>query len=133
MREFPSITSRELRRRVARIKPVLRFAYGEGGPFLHPQGFLHFLVGVDPRHTPLIEGVEPKSRAEGLVCVATIDTYHTFSVYRLFRPSIAEVLAQIPAELIDTVTAFEVPVGVTNVRKVPGFHIARTTLYRAAA
>lgn len=56
MRAIPEIIDVELRRRFARIKPALRFAEGEEGPFPHRRGFLYYLSDVHPRRTPLTWG-----------------------------------------------------------------------------
>ena len=64
-------------------------------------------------------------------------TLHTYGAPVFFKPSIAEVLAQIPEELIDEVDAFSVkgPDTAADLNKNidalnAGFHVATTTLYK---
>jgi len=72
-----------------------------------------------------------------LKSIKDIRTYHTYGYYGLFKPSIAEVLAQIPKDIRHLVGAFEIikhpetaqdlndEIAVVN----DGFHVATTRLY----
>ena len=82
---------------------------------------------------------EPKSakQATGLKTLCDIRTYHGFGYHGFFKPSIAEVLAQIPAEHLDKVVAFEIvdrPKDVDDLNQEQealnaGYHVATTRLY----
>lgn len=68
--------------------------------------------------------------------VSRINTYHTYGHPAMFKPSIAEVLAQIPDDLLGSVSAFEVsgPGHVDDINREreardAGFHVAETILY----
>ena len=69
--------------------------------------------------------------------VCTINTLHTYGYYGLFKPTVEEVLSQIPHCVVDEVIAFEVDgpkdANDLNKHKVElneGFHVARTTFYK---
>jgi len=75
-------------------------------------------------------------KATGLHKVRTIRTLHEYGYYGMFKPSVAEVLAQIPKSLIGRVQAFYVEGPKTaaelNMHKDElnaGFHVAETTFY----
>lgn len=58
-------------------------------------------------------------------------TYHNFGAPSLFKPSISEVLAQIPGELVSRVEAFAIEtenMGVYNVLP-DGYHFTKTHLF----
>ena len=77
------------------------------------------------------EGVKPLGRP--LRKVGEIQTLHTFGYVGLFKPSIAEVLAQLPKDLTGIVgfsvqgpqTASDIDDEMANA----GFHVATTTLW----
>ena len=78
-------------------------------------------------------------KADSLKALGTIATLHAWGYYGVFKPSIAEVLAQIPAGYLDEVVAFEVagPKDAEDLNREKealdaGFHVARTTLYAKA-
>jgi hypothetical protein len=154
---IPKISDEKIAELSGRIRPVVRLARttvhtsgGNGSTLfvwaeldrngtLSPdkRGMLHYIKPVDPRSIafpwePVSDGV-----ATGIEPVAEITTYHTFGYQGLFKPSIAEVLAQLPAELPDDIVAFEVigPESTSDLNKHieelnEGFHVAETILYR---
>lgn len=76
---------------------------------------------------------EPGGMAEGIEQYAHIITYHTFGAPSLFKPSVAEVLAQIPEALIETTVAFELrteDLTCVNVSSFHNAHWAPCILYR---
>lgn len=86
---------------------------------------------------------DPKFKDEvlpELKVLQTIRTYHGYGYYGLFKPSIAEVLAQIPGNLIHRVYGFEIvqsPQTAEDLNKHieyvrEGFHLAITVLYEKA-
>ena len=81
---------------------------------------------------------EPGVKKEGLKPLCDIPTLHTFGQYpRRFRPSVDEVLAQIPEQHLRRVVAFEIvsrPRTAEDLKKHPeafesGYHVATTRLY----
>jgi hypothetical protein len=86
---------------------------------------------------------DPKFKDEvlpELKVLQTIRTYHGYGYYGFFKPSIAEVLAQIPGNLIQRVYGFEiiqVPQTAEDLNEHieyvrEGFHLALTRLYERA-
>lgn len=68
-----------------------------------------------------------------------IKTYHTFAYYGLFKPTIAECLAQIPPGLVNDVVAFSIGNDLPNFNSDEareafrnGYHLATTILYGSA-
>lgn len=69
--------------------------------------------------------------------VECMSSFHTYGYYGFFKPSIGEVLAQIPADLIEMVRYFEIiesPETKDDMAKEPeafyaGYHVAKTRLY----
>ena len=103
---------------------------------------LFFIEPVDPRREAFTWDPTFVDLACGLKEVAKIRTLHAFGASAFFKPSLAEVFAQLPAGYIDSITAFKVEV----IEEAPedetdkkawkaamywGFHLATTTLYEA--
>ena len=122
---IPEISDEALRQRADKIKALV-----------HQDGALHFIQEPNLRETafmwdPILTDKAPKMRE-----VARITTYHTFGHPALFKPSIAEVLAQIPEDVVDKVSAFKVlgPDDVDDLNNEnealnAGYHVAVTILY----
>ncbi len=99
-------------------------------PVIQRNGVLYYIKNVDPRRTAFTWDPRLNKRAASLVKLTAIETIHGFGAPSFFKPSIAEVLAQIPDEFINRVVAFE-----TNHKGFTegnGFHTATTTLYGRA-
>lgn len=126
---IPKINNERITELLARIRPCVR-----------KKDKLHFIGPLDPRDVaftwnPTLEGEAPSD----LPVLAKIRTLHTYGYYGLFKPSLAEVLAQIPADLVGKVTAFETHGpqtaddfyrdAETKAAFDAGFHTAETTLY----
>jgi hypothetical protein len=100
-------------------------------------GTLFFIDAVDPFNVAYTWDPKPTDEATGLKDLREITTYHSFSYHGFFKPSIAEVLAQIPEEHLDTVVAFEIiasPDTVDDLNREhealsAGYHVATTRLY----
>ena len=68
-----------------------------------------------------------------------ITTFHSYAYYGFFKPTIAEVLAQIPDTLVQRVVAFELvarPENASDLNEHPealndGYHVATARLYEA--
>ena len=121
------ISNEKLKSLLASIRPVLDFP-DEGKCFVKP---------VDPRRVSYIWDPTSDGSAKDLKPICDIETYHEFGYYGLFKPSIAEVLAQIPEDKLDQVVAFEIveqPRTAEDLNRQmnaihAGFHKATTRLY----
>lgn len=82
----------------------------------------HSFVWADVSQEPVVD----------LVAIETITTLHTYGYIGLFKPSAAEVLAQLPERLRKVATAFTSVYTDEPEHERHGFHAARTTVYRAA-
>lgn len=110
-----------------RIKPVVEFS-SKGKHYIKPVDLFRIAYTWEPK---------PAKRAKGLKPLCDITTYHAFGYQAFFKPSIAEVLAQIPAEHLDKVVAFEIVKGPETADDLngelealnAGYHVATTRLY----
>lgn len=84
----------------------------------------------DPAWTAFSWDPQWSQPARDLVEVARVRTFHTFGAPSFFKPSKAEVIAQIPAALVDVTVAF----ATDDPELADGgrFHAAHTVLYAAA-
>lgn len=122
-----NISDEKLNSLLKRIKPVFDFP-NKGKCYIKP---------VDPREVSYIWDPISDGGVKGLKFLCDIDTYHTFGYQGLFKPSIAEVLAQIPKDKLDQVVAFEIveqPRTAGDLNRQAnavnsGFHKAKTRLY----
>ena len=106
-------------------------------PLVEKHGSLWHIAPVDPWEIAFSWGPTLRHEALDFVPGVTFPTLHAYGAPVFFKPSIAEVLAQIPEEIIDEVDAFSVkgPEGAAELRKESkalnaGFHVAQTTLYK---
>ena len=106
---IPQVPRERIEELAMRIKPVIRFtrgwSFGEGQS---KRGDLYYIKPVDLFGIAYTWSPKRGKKAKGLVPLCEITTYHRWGHYVLFKPSIAEVLAQIPKEHLDAVVAFEV-------------------------
>lgn len=124
---IPKVSSERIIELSGRIRPVVEFPR-KGRCFIEP---------VDLFDVSYTWGPRPADKATGLKPLREITTYHTYGYYGMFKPSIAEVLAQIPAEYLDMVVAFEIvesPETADDLNREPealnaGYHVATTRLY----
>jgi hypothetical protein len=80
---------------------------------------------------------KPAEEVKGLKPIRDIRTHHTYGYYGFFKPAIAEVLAQIPEDILEQVVAFEIikwPQDADDLNKElealnAGYHVAITRLY----
>lgn len=109
-----------------KIRPVVRF--GNVPWYIKP---------TDPRKIAFAWDPKKAAETEGLQEVCEITTYHLFGYHGFFKPSVAEVLAQIPEEYLDNAVAFEIikwPKTVDDLNLQSevvraGYHQATTRLY----
>lgn len=125
---IPELSPERLQELVKRIRPIVRF---DDKPC--------FIKPVDPSKVAYTWSPKKfKSIPASIEVFRTIRTLHTYGYYGMFKPSIAEVLAQIPLEDLNAVVAFEIvksPETATDLNLErealnAGFHVAETALYR---
>ncbi len=124
---IPRLDYDELRRRADAIKPLVR----------SDVGVLNYIEEPSLSQVSFIWDPVVTDAAEGLEEVTRIVTLHTFGYAALFKPSIAEVLSQIPEDMLEQVKAFEIFGPATaddlnaNLEELQeSFHVAITILYR---
>lgn len=127
---IPKISSVVLHELARRIKPVISFLKdGVSTRYYIKEVSLSSVAYTwDPVKTEV---------AEELVVLGQIITYHTYGYYGFFKPSIAEVLAQIPEKYLGVVCAFEIvaqPQTADDLNENiaildAGYHVAITQLY----
>lgn len=142
---IPTITDAQLVERAAMVRPlVMRTKYETtfddfGGPtgFCERQLGLHYIgPQADLRRQSFTWTEDIGEKAEGLVAAKSVITLHTFGYYGMFKPSIAEVLAQAPDDLHEYV-AFSIQgpedaddLGRDQAALDAGFHVATVTYYK---
>lgn len=120
----PSISDDRLKVLRTQMQPVVRNSAGE----------LRYIAPVDARRVSFIWDPKFKGLARGLEEIGRITTYHGCAYYGFFKPSIAEVVAQIPPEHLPRTVAFETKIAAhDNWREVTSpegdCHRATTILY----
>ena len=115
LRDKFAISKEKLDLLVTQIKPVV-----------HKDGFLYYIKDVDPVGCSVIYDPQITTKVENLEKIASIRTHHRQEVPWMIRPSIAEVLAQIPKKYIEQTRAFEILVDTFNEYN----NTFRTVLYK---
>ncbi len=90
------------------VRATARFA---GLPFFRKpsdDGALYYVHVGDPFRERFFRDPTPAGRVRGLVIRGSFRSYHTFGTELYFAPTVAEVLAQMPALLVDEALAFEI-------------------------
>lgn len=124
--QIPKISNERLAELLARIRPVVR---QDGEPW--------YIKPVDPRNIAYTWDPTPTKKATDLVPLKTVRTLHTYGYHGMFKPSIAECLAQMPDDVAETAVAFEIvdsPQTADDLNRErealnEGFHVAQTTFY----
>lgn len=105
---IPEITREKVDELRQRIKPVAKFAKGADGLFRDSRGLLHY---IKPTTDPVTQSYywEPVAgeKCKKLKPLKQIVTHHGTGGF-FFKPSEAEVLAQIPEMLLGEVVAYEI-------------------------
>lgn len=119
--EIPKLTREELIARALKIKPVIW------------ENNLQFIKPVDLERVAFTWDPKPVKKAKGLTELFRQTTYHHCNYYGFFKPSIAEVLAQIPEDKIKGIVAFSTDLVSTNIDQCVtddyNYHIATTVFY----
>lgn len=142
---IPEISDEQLAERAAMVRPlVLRTEYETAfDEFGGPVGFRERCLGLhyigpqtDLRGQSFTWTEDIGEKAEGLVAAKSVITLHTFGYCGMFKPSIAEVLAQAPDDLHEYV-AFSIQgpedaddLGRDQAALDAGFHVATVTYYK---
>lgn len=157
---IPNISDERLQVLAKRIQPVVRMTkvktttteHEDGSFTLHTKpdpegewstwedGKLYYIEEVaNLRRVSYTWSPKPSKPVEegSLNPLTDIRTYHTWAYYGFFKPTIAEVLAQIPESQIEDVVAFEIidsPKTAADLNKESvalndGYHVATTRLY----
>lgn len=127
---IPDVSEDRIRELAEKIKPVVRIDGKQR--YIKPVDLFRVAFTWEPKPAFF----EPKN----LTTLKDITTFHGWAYYGFFKPSIAEVLAQIPEELTDKVVAFEIvesPQSASDFYKTDesraafndGFHTAKTRLF----
>ena len=127
---IPKVSRGRINKLAKRIKPVIQFTHSifRGKRYIKPVDLFGVAYTWDPK---------PRRRARNLKPLCDITTYHAYGYYGCFKPSVAEVLAQIPKEYLDKVIAFEIIRGPETADDLnrekealqAGYHVATTRLY----
>lgn len=136
---IPKLSYAEVIKRSKKIKPVVSFT-SKRGKLIRTEGNRgrkYFIKKQDLFGVAYTWEPKPLKLAPNLKVLKVIQTYHTYGYYGLFKPSIAEVLRQIPKEDLDKVVAFEIvdrPQDAADLNNElealhAGYHVAKTALY----
>lgn len=137
---IPDVPKDELISRSSRIRPVIRCkknSEGEPKRVWSSRGELYYIkpvniFGIAYTWDPVID-----VKAPDFIQLEDVRTYHRWSYYGFFKPSIAECLAQIPDEILDKTVAFEIidfPQDSSDLNREyeafrAGYHVAVTRYY----
>ena len=133
MSELPKISDGRLEELMKEIKPVVRYSRRitsrEDKLVQDDEGDLYFIKDVDPRDVAFTWDPEPARMAEEVNpnSYKSIKTIHSYGAPVFFKPSIAEVLAQIPEDDIRRCVAFET--NYLGFTEGSSCHLAQTRLY----
>src|SRR3989344_7243752 len=119
--EILKISDEKLNELYAKIKPVI-----------NQEGKLYYIKDVNLRNTAYTWEPIIKEEAKGLKKLRKIYTYHEYGFHGFFKPSIAEVLAQLPKRSLEKIAAFEIPIGENDPdpEQAGNYHEAITILYK---
>lgn len=126
-KKIPVLPEPELWARFSRVRPMMRFAKSDKGLAPSELGELHFILVESPHETYT---VEPRTgnRVLKIKKLAELQTLHYWtSIVPAIKPTCAEVLAQIPPEILHRAVAFEVKITV-DTSNIDGDYIRTTTV-----
>lgn len=131
---IPKISNEKIQEMLNKMAPVVK------GEREEESQELFWIEIPHAREVSFIWSPVLKGKAVGLKKVSSIQTFHSYGYYSFFKPSLAEVLSQIPEQYLDgSVVAFETigPRDISDIKKQwdvvqAGFHVAETILYGKA-
>jgi len=135
MDKIPEIAKERLEELVREIKPIVRFAKvttSRGSKMeKNDDGDLYFIKDIDPKNVAFTWKPKPTRTAKEVNPnpYKSIVTMHTYGAPTLFKPSIAEILAQIPDEDIGRCVAFETLTNYVGSTHDSSYHTTETRLY----
>lgn len=124
---IPRVTPEQVESLLARLTPLVKDEAGKLRTIELPNAFNQAYTW-----SPVLKDTVERST---LKLVARFHSLHTAGYIALFKPSLAEVLAQLPADLPESACAFELVMdSVEIVHDVPGFygHRAQVLVYAKA-
>lgn len=124
---IPKLTDKRLKELLAKVRPVITL-----------DGCKHYIKKCDPRGIAFTWDPKPTELAPGLEPICEVRTLHSYGYYGLFKPTLAECLAFLPAEAEAEAVAFEIvdrPGDAADLNAESGalnagFHVATTVFYR---
>ncbi len=133
IKRIPQLPKKVIKKRAKKIKPVMRLIEDKDGSWIKdPNGSRYIVSGYNIFNYSYIWKPKPLMKIKAVGNVATIITYHETPYPGSFNPSVAEVLAQIPEELLPYVDAFEIdpsPKGYESILD-DDHNFTRTYLYK---
>lgn len=117
---IPKLSKERINELYSRIKPVYEY-----------KRRLYYMKDVDLFNIAFTWDPKPLKPASGLEKIVDIETLHTWAFYGFFKPTIEEVLCQIPKEYINRTIAFrtELVSDDPSIAIRGDYHVATTTLY----
>ena len=125
MEYIPEITNDRITKLLKQMQPIIE----------KDQKFFS-IKKVDPRKTAFTWDPKRKKEIKNIEPIRTVETYHTWAFYGFFKPTIAEVLAQLPADIEKEIVAFKTEMKPHNnwretlAGPMQEYHIGHTTFYR---
>jgi len=105
---IPNISKKRLQKLAKQIKPIDYFWLEDCqySTLCYIKG--HFYVKNTRLHTAFLWSEEAGKEVTDLKPLINIKTFHRWGYYGFFKPSVAEVLAQIPKKYLKQVVAFRI-------------------------
>lgn len=133
--QIPEMSTEEIAKWYTTIKPIVR---ENGIPYYCRKLSIRELTCTaytyDKEYTDYDECVDYNK----LSVIADIKMLHTYNYYGFFKPTVGEVIRQIPKGMLKEVVAFEMlagPIGINSIYRKElnaGFHVSVVRLYRSA-
>lgn len=118
-------------------KEELKILSGKINPVIKKDGYLYYIEPVDLQRMSFLWSPVFTEKALNIKVFCRIITYHSFSFHGFFKPTISEVLSQIPDEHIKNTVAFETigPHDTSDLNNHKeaindNYHVAITNLYK---
>lgn len=109
--EIPRISHKKLEALARKIRPVARFAMGQGKFFRDERGDLYYVIVDNPRKESLWNASRGRRVMRALVPTHTEELRFVIKKGCGYSPTVADVLAQINPQIIHKVVAFELTKG----------------------